>query len=131
MHYTLFAFLPENTGEIVRFYIELGLGSFQVHMISFLYVEMICLVSVYRFRNEEMFYCIPESQFFFSPGLCGGTPLLFSQWRCKYSHNGNIQHDIDSYNYILTVFPKENVQNYKRHDTGWMQGRCYAVVCSA
>lgn len=59
-------------------------------MISFLYVEMICLVSVYRFRNEEMFYCIPESQFFFSPGLCGGTPLLFSQWRCKYSHNGNI-----------------------------------------
>ncbi|XP_016334631.1 pituitary adenylate cyclase-activating polypeptide type I receptor-like, partial [Sinocyclocheilus anshuiensis] len=29
MHYTLFAFLPENTGEIVRFYIELGLGSFQ------------------------------------------------------------------------------------------------------
>lgn len=32
MHYTVFAFLPENTGEMVRFYIELGLGSFQVRI---------------------------------------------------------------------------------------------------
>lgn len=32
MHYTVFAFLPENTGEIVRFCIELGLGSFQVQI---------------------------------------------------------------------------------------------------
>lgn len=30
MHYTVFAFLPENTGEMARLYIELGLGSFQV-----------------------------------------------------------------------------------------------------
>ncbi len=124
MHYTLFAFLPENTGEIIRFYIELGLGSFQVQMNSFLYVEMICLVSVYRFHSEEMSYCIPES-LFFSLGLCGGTALLFSQWRCKY--NGNIQHDIDSYNYILTVIPKENVQNYNHNDTGWMQ-ECFTIL---
>lgn len=32
MHYTVFAFLPENTGETARLYIELGLGSFQVRM---------------------------------------------------------------------------------------------------
>lgn len=76
-----------------------------------------------------MSYCIPESLFYYL-GLCGGTPLLFSQWRCKYSHNGNIQYDIDSYNYIWTVFPKENVQNYNHHDTRWMQGHCYAVVLS-
>uniref|UniRef100_A0A8C0Y5Z4 Growth hormone releasing hormone receptor a n=1 Tax=Cyprinus carpio carpio TaxID=630221 RepID=A0A8C0Y5Z4_CYPCA len=37
MHYTLFAFLPENTGEIVRFYIELGLGSFQGFVVALLY----------------------------------------------------------------------------------------------
>uniref|UniRef100_A0A3Q4GNF3 Growth hormone releasing hormone receptor a n=1 Tax=Neolamprologus brichardi TaxID=32507 RepID=A0A3Q4GNF3_NEOBR len=30
MHYTVFAFLPENTGVAARLYIELGLGSFQV-----------------------------------------------------------------------------------------------------
>lgn len=30
MHYTVFAFLPENTGIAARLYIELGLGSFQV-----------------------------------------------------------------------------------------------------
>lgn len=30
MHYTVFAFLPENTGVTARLYIELGLGSFQV-----------------------------------------------------------------------------------------------------
>lgn len=30
MHYMVFAFLPENTGEDARLYIELGLGSFQV-----------------------------------------------------------------------------------------------------
>nr|XP_054597565.1 pituitary adenylate cyclase-activating polypeptide type I receptor isoform X2 [Nothobranchius furzeri] len=29
MHYTVFAFLPENTGVAARLYIELGLGSFQ------------------------------------------------------------------------------------------------------
>ncbi len=85
---------------------------------------MICLVSVYRFHSEEMSYCIPES-LFFSLGLCGGTALLFSQWRCKY--NGNIQHDIDSYNYILTVIPKENVQNYNHNDTGWMQ-ECFTIL---
>ncbi|KAI7809953.1 growth hormone releasing hormone receptor a [Triplophysa rosa] len=37
MHYTVFAFLPENTGEIVRFYIELGLGSFQGFVVALLY----------------------------------------------------------------------------------------------
>ncbi|XDV28177.1 hypothetical protein PO909_031532 [Leuciscus waleckii] len=37
MHYTLFAFLPENTGEIIRFYIELGLGSFQGFVVALLY----------------------------------------------------------------------------------------------
>ncbi|TSL22068.1 Vasoactive intestinal polypeptide receptor 1 [Bagarius yarrelli] len=30
MHYMVFAFLPENTGEDARLYIELGLGSFQM-----------------------------------------------------------------------------------------------------
>ncbi|KAF0046800.1 hypothetical protein F2P81_000433 [Scophthalmus maximus] len=30
MHYTVFAFLPENTGVAARLYIELGLGSFQI-----------------------------------------------------------------------------------------------------
>ena len=34
MHYTVFAFLPENTGVAARLYIELGLGSFQVNMRS-------------------------------------------------------------------------------------------------
>ncbi|XP_051989936.1 growth hormone releasing hormone receptor a [Xyrauchen texanus] len=37
MHYTVFAFLPENTGEIIRFYIELGLGSFQGFVVALLY----------------------------------------------------------------------------------------------
>ncbi|TTC44347.1 Vasoactive intestinal polypeptide receptor 1 [Bagarius yarrelli] len=30
MHYAVFAFLPERTGETARLYIELGMGSFQV-----------------------------------------------------------------------------------------------------
>ncbi|XP_027021894.1 growth hormone releasing hormone receptor a isoform X1 [Tachysurus fulvidraco] len=37
MHYTVFAFLPENTGETVRLYIELGLGSFQGFVVALLY----------------------------------------------------------------------------------------------
>ncbi|XP_058274341.1 growth hormone releasing hormone receptor a isoform X1 [Hemibagrus wyckioides] len=37
MHYTVFAFLPENTGETARLYIELGLGSFQGFVVSLLY----------------------------------------------------------------------------------------------
>ncbi|XP_055057357.1 growth hormone releasing hormone receptor a [Misgurnus anguillicaudatus] len=37
MHYTVFAFLPENTGEVVRFFIELGLGSFQGFVVALLY----------------------------------------------------------------------------------------------
>ena len=34
MHYMVFAFLPENTGAEARIFIELGLGSFQVHRID-------------------------------------------------------------------------------------------------
>lgn len=30
MHYMVFAFLPENTGENARHFLELGLGPFQV-----------------------------------------------------------------------------------------------------
>ncbi|XP_017350694.2 growth hormone releasing hormone receptor a [Ictalurus punctatus] len=37
MHYTVFAFLPENTGEMARLYIELGLGSFQGFVVALLY----------------------------------------------------------------------------------------------
>ncbi|KAJ8389012.1 hypothetical protein AAFF_G00124090 [Aldrovandia affinis] len=37
MHYTVFAFLPENTGEAARLYIELGLGSFQGFVVALLY----------------------------------------------------------------------------------------------
>ncbi|KAM9439414.1 growth hormone releasing hormone receptor a [Clarias gariepinus] len=37
MHYTVFAFLPENTGETARLYIELGLGSFQGFVVALLY----------------------------------------------------------------------------------------------
>uniref|UniRef100_A0A8C2ZSE2 Growth hormone releasing hormone receptor a n=1 Tax=Cyclopterus lumpus TaxID=8103 RepID=A0A8C2ZSE2_CYCLU len=33
MHYTVFAFLPENTGVAARLYIELGLGSFQFFLV--------------------------------------------------------------------------------------------------
>ncbi|XP_048866408.1 pituitary adenylate cyclase-activating polypeptide type I receptor [Brienomyrus brachyistius] len=36
-HYTVFAFLPENTGEAARLYIELGLGSFQGFVVALLY----------------------------------------------------------------------------------------------
>ncbi|XP_062409464.1 growth hormone releasing hormone receptor a [Sardina pilchardus] len=37
MHYTVFAFLPEDTGEDARVYIELGLGSFQGFVVALLY----------------------------------------------------------------------------------------------
>ncbi|XP_030630515.1 growth hormone releasing hormone receptor a [Chanos chanos] len=37
MHYTVFAFLPESTGETARLYIELGLGSFQGFVVALLY----------------------------------------------------------------------------------------------
>ncbi|GAA6086052.1 vasoactive intestinal polypeptide receptor 1 [Tachysurus ichikawai] len=37
MHYMVFAFLPENTGEDARLYIELGLGSFQGFVVALLY----------------------------------------------------------------------------------------------
>ncbi|KAL2097029.1 hypothetical protein ACEWY4_006236 [Coilia grayii] len=37
MHYTVCAFLPENTGEVARYYIELGLGSFQGFVVALLY----------------------------------------------------------------------------------------------
>ncbi|XP_028831863.1 growth hormone releasing hormone receptor a isoform X2 [Denticeps clupeoides] len=37
MHYILFAFLPEDTGETARLYIELGLGSFQGFVVALLY----------------------------------------------------------------------------------------------
>ncbi|KAG7455166.1 hypothetical protein MATL_G00253650 [Megalops atlanticus] len=37
MHYTVFAFLPESTGEAARLYIELGLGSFQGFVVALLY----------------------------------------------------------------------------------------------
>uniref|UniRef100_A0A4W4FGJ0 Growth hormone releasing hormone receptor a n=1 Tax=Electrophorus electricus TaxID=8005 RepID=A0A4W4FGJ0_ELEEL len=37
MHYMVFAFLPESTGEDVRYYIELGLGSFQGFVVALLY----------------------------------------------------------------------------------------------
>ncbi|KAM4605245.1 vasoactive intestinal polypeptide receptor 1-like [Polymixia lowei] len=40
MHYTVFAFLPENTGEAARLYIELGLGSFQGFVVALLYCFM-------------------------------------------------------------------------------------------
>ncbi|XP_072566662.1 pituitary adenylate cyclase-activating polypeptide type I receptor-like isoform X2 [Paramormyrops kingsleyae] len=36
-HYMVFAFLPENTGEAARLYIELGLGSFQGFVVALLY----------------------------------------------------------------------------------------------
>ncbi|XP_042178277.1 pituitary adenylate cyclase-activating polypeptide type I receptor [Oncorhynchus tshawytscha] len=37
MHYMVFAFLPENTGEEARIFIELGLGSFQGFVVALLY----------------------------------------------------------------------------------------------
>ncbi|MCJ8729750.1 hypothetical protein PDJAM_G00110150 [Pangasius djambal] len=37
MHYMVFAFLPENTGEDARLFIELGLGSFQGFVVALLY----------------------------------------------------------------------------------------------
>ncbi|XP_030647002.1 vasoactive intestinal polypeptide receptor 1 [Chanos chanos] len=37
MHYMVFAVLPETTGENVRLYIELGLGSFQGFVVALLY----------------------------------------------------------------------------------------------
>ncbi|XP_031416105.1 growth hormone releasing hormone receptor a [Clupea harengus] len=37
MHYTVFAFLPEDTGGEARLYIELGLGSFQGFVVALLY----------------------------------------------------------------------------------------------
>ncbi|KAF5903201.1 vasoactive intestinal polypeptide receptor 1-like, partial [Clarias magur] len=37
MHYMVFAFLPEGTGEDARLYIELGLGSFQGFVVALLY----------------------------------------------------------------------------------------------
>ncbi|XP_060761414.1 growth hormone releasing hormone receptor a [Neoarius graeffei] len=37
MHYTVFAFLPENTGQTARLYIELGFGSFQGFVVALLY----------------------------------------------------------------------------------------------
>ncbi|XP_063049011.1 growth hormone releasing hormone receptor a [Engraulis encrasicolus] len=37
MHYTVCAFLPENTGADARYYIELGLGSFQGFVVALLY----------------------------------------------------------------------------------------------
>ncbi|CAG12267.1 unnamed protein product, partial [Tetraodon nigroviridis] len=40
MHYTVFAFLPENTGIAARLYIELGLGSFQGFVVALLYCFM-------------------------------------------------------------------------------------------
>uniref|UniRef100_A0A3B5AM05 Growth hormone releasing hormone receptor a n=1 Tax=Stegastes partitus TaxID=144197 RepID=A0A3B5AM05_9TELE len=40
MHYTVFAFLPENTGVTARLYIELGLGSFQGFVVALLYCFM-------------------------------------------------------------------------------------------
>uniref|UniRef100_A0A672G259 Pituitary adenylate cyclase-activating polypeptide type I receptor-like n=1 Tax=Salarias fasciatus TaxID=181472 RepID=A0A672G259_SALFA len=40
MHYTVFAFLPENTGVSARLYIELGLGSFQGFVVALLYCFM-------------------------------------------------------------------------------------------
>ncbi|XP_076018439.1 growth hormone releasing hormone receptor a [Genypterus blacodes] len=40
MHYTVFAFLPENTGVDARLYIELGLGSFQGFVVALLYCFM-------------------------------------------------------------------------------------------
>ncbi|XP_075877819.1 pituitary adenylate cyclase-activating polypeptide type I receptor-like [Nelusetta ayraudi] len=40
MHYTVFAFLPENTGVAARLYIELGLGSFQGFVVAVLYCFM-------------------------------------------------------------------------------------------
>uniref|UniRef100_A0A3P8W1R3 Growth hormone releasing hormone receptor a n=1 Tax=Cynoglossus semilaevis TaxID=244447 RepID=A0A3P8W1R3_CYNSE len=40
MHYTVFAFLPENTGVMARLYIELGLGSFQGFVVALLYCFM-------------------------------------------------------------------------------------------
>ncbi|XP_057712799.1 pituitary adenylate cyclase-activating polypeptide type I receptor-like isoform X1 [Corythoichthys intestinalis] len=40
MHYTVFAFLPENTGVAARLYIELGLGSFQGFVVALLYCFM-------------------------------------------------------------------------------------------
>ncbi|XP_067109831.1 pituitary adenylate cyclase-activating polypeptide type I receptor-like [Osmerus mordax] len=40
MHYTVFAFLPETTGQAARLYIELGLGSFQGFVVALLYCFM-------------------------------------------------------------------------------------------
>ncbi|KAI1901314.1 hypothetical protein AGOR_G00033030 [Albula goreensis] len=37
MHYMVFAFLPESTGQAARLYIELGLGSFQGFVVALLY----------------------------------------------------------------------------------------------
>ncbi|MBN3323672.1 PACR protein, partial [Atractosteus spatula] len=37
VHYTVFAFFPENTGVHARLYIELGLGSFQGFVVALLY----------------------------------------------------------------------------------------------
>nr|XP_015209610.1 PREDICTED: pituitary adenylate cyclase-activating polypeptide type I receptor-like isoform X2 [Lepisosteus oculatus] len=37
VHYTVFAFFPENTGVYARLYIELGLGSFQGFVVALLY----------------------------------------------------------------------------------------------
>uniref|UniRef100_A0A671SV20 Vasoactive intestinal polypeptide receptor 1-like n=1 Tax=Sinocyclocheilus anshuiensis TaxID=1608454 RepID=A0A671SV20_9TELE len=37
MHYMVFAFLPENTGENARHFLELGLGPFQGFVVALLY----------------------------------------------------------------------------------------------
>lgn len=49
MHYMVFAFLPENTGENARHFLELGLGPFQVCTINHLWNSLKSNARVTRF----------------------------------------------------------------------------------
>lgn len=55
MHYMVFAFLPENTGEDARLYIELGLGSFQVDRHCPLVI--ICINTRVDFKSGSLWVC--------------------------------------------------------------------------
>lgn len=80
IHYTVFAFSPENVSKRERLVFELGLGSFQVRK------------RLKKERSQPGFN--PKDGIFAgllidlfvwrsSSGLCGRRPLLFPEWRGK------------------------------------------------
>ncbi|TNN51504.1 Vasoactive intestinal polypeptide receptor 1 [Liparis tanakae] len=83
MHYTVFAFLPENTGVAARLYIELGMGSFQGFVVALLYCFM---------NGESMLFTYMYS----TAGPNRAAEMAVEVSQSKPSHAGEAKHHSDN-----------------------------------